>query len=213
VTGRASLGGPLDHLTLLQGHWLSGPGQIVLANYTNVQVPLGGKLTVLNAPGKPQLTVVGFAGSIAQFGDAWVTPGEAVAVRPNGAPATVQMLYTFTKASTSLDIGADVAALRAALPAGAITSYDSWLAAANPTTAEKSVNTPFVVAFALIGLVLAVLIVANVVSGAVVAGYRRIGVLKSIGFTPCRSLSPIPPRSGCPQWPGSPPGRWWATCG
>jgi putative ABC transport system permease protein len=41
-----------------------------------------------------------------------------------------------------------------------------------------------VLAFALIGLVLAVLIVASLVSGAVVAGYRRIGVLKSIGFTP-----------------------------
>ena len=31
---------------------------------------------------------------------------------------------------------------------------------------------------------MSVLIVANVVSGAVVAGYRRIGILKSIGFTP-----------------------------
>ena len=31
---------------------------------------------------------------------------------------------------------------------------------------------------------MSVLIVANVVSGAVVSGYRRIGILKSIGFTP-----------------------------
>ena len=43
---------------------------------------------------------------------------------------------------------------------------------------------PFIVAFGLIGLVMSVLIVANVVSGAVVAGTRRIGVLKSIGFSP-----------------------------
>ena len=35
-----------------------------------------------------------------------------------------------------------------------------------------------------LGMVMSVLITANVVSGAVVAGYRRIGVLKSIGFTP-----------------------------
>jgi putative ABC transport system permease protein len=35
-----------------------------------------------------------------------------------------------------------------------------------------------------IGLVMSVLVVANVVSGAVVAGTRRIGVLKSIGFSP-----------------------------
>jgi putative ABC transport system permease protein len=43
---------------------------------------------------------------------------------------------------------------------------------------------PFLVAFGVIGLIMSVLIVANVVSGAVVAGYRRIGILKSIGFTP-----------------------------
>jgi len=46
------------------------------------------------------------------------------------------------------------------------------------------VYSPFVVAFAIIGLVMSVLIVANVVSGAVIAGYSRIGILKSIGFTP-----------------------------
>ena len=43
---------------------------------------------------------------------------------------------------------------------------------------------PFVLAFALIGLVMAVLIVGNVISGAVVAQYQRIGVLKSLGLTP-----------------------------
>ena len=43
---------------------------------------------------------------------------------------------------------------------------------------------PFLVAFGVLGLIMSVLIVANVVSGAVVAGYRRIGILKSIGFTP-----------------------------
>ena len=42
------------------------------------------------------------------------------------------------------------------------------------------------VAFALIGLAMAVLIVGNVVSGAVVAGYQRIGVLKSVGLTPAQ---------------------------
>ncbi len=48
---------------------------------------------------------------------------------------------------------------------------------------------PFIVAFGLIGLVMAVLIVANVVSGAVVAGTRRIGVLKSIGFSPAQVVA------------------------
>ncbi len=51
---------------------------------------------------------------------------------------------------------------------------------------QPNVNTPFVLAFAVLGLVLAVLITANVVSAAVIASYRRIGVLKSIGFTPAQ---------------------------
>ncbi len=36
---------------------------------------------------------------------------------------------------------------------------------------------------------MSVLIVSNVVSGAVVAGYRRIGILKSIGFTPAQVVA------------------------
>ena len=49
---------------------------------------------------------------------------------------------------------------------------------------------PFLFAFGVIGMVMSVLIVANVVSGAVVAGYRRIGILKSIGFTPGQVVVP-----------------------
>jgi len=45
---------------------------------------------------------------------------------------------------------------------------------------------PFLVAFGVIGLVMSVLIAVNLASGAVVAGTRRIGVLKSVGFTPAQ---------------------------
>jgi putative ABC transport system permease protein len=216
VIGRASPGGPLDHLPLNSGHWLTGPGQIVLAPYQHgADVPVGTKVVVTSAPGKPQLTVVGYAGSAVRFGDAWVVPGQLAALRPNGAPATVQMLYTFTKAGTALQISADVTALKAALPARAVTGYDSWLDAANQTSGEQSVNTPFVVAFALIGLVLAVLIVANVVSGAVVAGYRRIGVLKSIGFTPAQVAVAYIAQIGVPALAGVAAGavlgNWWVA--
>ena len=62
---------------------------------------------------------------------------------------------------------------------------------------------PFIVAFGLIGLVMSVLIVANVVSGAVAAGTRRIGVLKSIGFSPAQVVAAyliqvgVPALAGC----------------
>ncbi len=58
------------------------------------------------------------------------------------------------------------------------------------------------VAFALIGLAMAVLIVGNVVSGAVVADYHRIGVLKSIGLTPAQVVVAYLSRVGWPALAG-----------
>ncbi len=45
---------------------------------------------------------------------------------------------------------------------------------------------------------MSVLIVANVVSGAVVASYRRIGILKSIGFSPAQVVMAYVARVGVP---------------
>jgi hypothetical protein len=57
---------------------------------------------------------------------------------------------------------------------------------------------PFVLAFAIIGLVMAVLIVGNVISGAVIAQYQRIGVLKSLGLTPAQVVAVYLSRIGWP---------------
>ncbi|MGH3155332.1 MAG: FtsX-like permease family protein, partial [Streptosporangiaceae bacterium] len=100
------------------------------------------------------------------------------------APPAAQMLYRFRDAGTNAAIRADAAAISAALPAGAMTATASYLSAEIAQASSIGPFVPFVVAFGVIGLVLSVLIVANVVSSAVVSGYRRIGVLKSIGFTP-----------------------------
>ena len=70
------------------------------------------------------------------------------------------------------------------LPSGAVTAVQSYLTVREQETSQIGPFVPFLVAFGVIGLVMSVLIVANVVSGAVVSGYRRIGILKSIGFTP-----------------------------
>src|SRR4029077_15893731 len=62
---------------------------------------------------------------------------------------------------------------------------------------------PFVVAFAVLGLASSALIAATRVSGAVVAGYHRIGVLKSIGFSPVQVVAAytgqamVPAIAGC----------------
>jgi putative ABC transport system permease protein len=184
LVGRASPGGPLDHLTLQQGRWARRPGEIVLSSNYPFSAPLGAQITADGVPGRPRLTVVGIANSINQSADGWVLPGEITALRAPGAPATVQMLYRFTSAGTAAAVRADAAALSRALPPGAVTATQSYLAVKLQEASGIAPIVPFVVAFGVIGLVLSVLIVVNVVSGAVAAGYRRIGALKSIGFTP-----------------------------
>jgi putative ABC transport system permease protein len=202
VVGRASPSGPLDDivanpsvmdpLTHGQSRWPARPGEISLSTSSIVRLPLGAKLTVLSAPGRPSLTVVGYGDTQVNPEDAWVLPGEIAALRAAGAPAQAQMLYTFTNAGTPAQLSADLAELKAALPHGAVASSQT-LTGPPPVgiapvggTGGGNVNTPFVAAFAILGVVLAVLITANVVSAAVITSYRRIGVLKSIGFTPAQ---------------------------
>ena len=135
-------------------------------------------------PGSPKLTVVGFATSITQTAQAWVLPPEVAALRAPGAPDVSQMLYRFSSAATAAQINADIASVRAALPHGSVLGAESYLTVKLQDTGSIAPWVPFIVAFGVIGLVMSALIVANVVSGAVVAGTRRIGVLKSIGFSP-----------------------------
>jgi len=185
MAGRASPGGPVDDLTLTAGRWPRSPGEIVLERDRRGPAPLlGAKLTVNGAPGSPQLTVVGLASSVTDTADAWVLPAELAKLRAPHAPQVDQVLYRFARAGTAAEVKADIARIRTALPPGALLGAESWLTAKLNATRSIAPWVPFVVAFGLLGLVMSVLIVANVVSGAVAAGTRRIGVLKSIGFSP-----------------------------
>ena len=184
LVGRASPGGALDDLTLQRGRWARRPGEIVLSSDFSFGLPLGAQITVSGVAGTPRLTVVGVASSISHSADGWVVPSQTAALRGPGAPPAAQMLYRFRSAGTATAVRADAAAVKAALPPGALTATQSYLAVKLQEASGIAPIAPFVVAFGIIGLVMSVLIVVNVVSGAVVAGYRRIGILKSIGFTP-----------------------------
>jgi putative ABC transport system permease protein len=184
VAGRASPGGPVDDLTLTSGHWPTQPGQVVLADIHGPGESIGTQITATGVPGSPHLTIVGFATSITQTAQAWVLPSEVAALRAPGAPDVSQMLYRFSSATTAAQINADIASVRAMLPAGSLLGAQSYLTVKLQDTNSIAPWVPFIVAFAVLGLALSALIVANVVSGAVVAGTRRIGVLKSIGFSP-----------------------------
>jgi putative ABC transport system permease protein len=184
VAGRPSPGGPVDDLTLESGHWPTQPDQVVLNNVRGPGEQIGTQITVAGVPGSPKLTIVGFATSITQTAQAWVLPSEVAALRAPGTPAVSQMLYRFSGAATAAQVNADIASVRAALPAGSVLGAESYLTVKLQDTNSIAPWVPFIVAFAVLGLALSALIVANVVSGAVVAGTRRIGVLKSIGFSP-----------------------------
>ena len=140
VVGRAWPGGPVDDLTLHSGHWATQPGQAVLL--TDGQAPdgqaprvgIGTQITVTSVPGSPRLTVVGTATSITHTAQTWVAPAEIAALRAPGTPDLAQMLYRFASAGTTAQVNADIAALRAALPPGALLGAQSWLTVTLPAT-------------------------------------------------------------------------------
>jgi putative ABC transport system permease protein len=188
LVGRASPAGPVDDLTLQQGHWADGPGQIVVASDPSpgegMFMSPGNQIVVTGLRGKAVLTVVGMADSVTSSAAGWVVPAEAARLRALGAPAASQMLYRFQNAGSNAAIASDMVAVSAKLPPRAVAGTQSWLNIQTQESGSIAPFVPFLIAFGLIGLVMSALIVANVVSGAVVAGYQRIGVLKSIGFTP-----------------------------
>ena len=187
IAGRASPGGPVEDITLQSGHWPRRPGQIVLSSTWPGEaqfIPLGATVTVTGVPGNPELTVVGFGASITESADAWVLPAEIERLQAPGAPRSAQMLYRFRASATAAQLAADGLAVTAALPAGTVTGTQAYLPLRSAEQSSIAPFLPFIIAIGVIGLVMSLLIVAGVISGSVVAGYGRIGVLKSIGFTP-----------------------------
>ncbi|MEU9079494.1 FtsX-like permease family protein [Kitasatospora sp. NPDC004745] len=179
LVGRPDPGGPVDRVELLAGRWATAPGEVV------IQEPFGGAAVAFL--GRPlttatglRLTVVGFATSMSQTAGGWVTPGQAAALHPTGR----QMLYRFTDAGTQERVTASLGTATAGLPESAVVSTQSYLTLKQAFSAGADAYLPLMTVFGVLGLVVATLIVGNVVSGAVVSGYRHIGVLKSIGFTP-----------------------------
>jgi putative ABC transport system permease protein len=208
LTGRAAPGGPVDDLTLEAGHWPTADNQVVWADTGVLSrvISIGATVTVSGVSGSPVLTVVGIADSVTGTSLAWVLPGEITALERAGAPAAgSQMLYRFASAGTTAEVGADISRLTAALPAGALpgASVVSYLSVEQSETSRNAPWVPFILTFGIIALVMSVLIVVNVVSGAVVAGITRIGVLKSIGFTPVQVVGSyviqvaVPAAVGC----------------
>jgi len=195
LVGRSSPGGPVDDIDLQQGHWPASGNQVVLSVNASGPGQLGSTITI----GTQVLTVAGIANSVTNTADAWVLPAELSAiagssatgsggagssVAGSGGTSQAQLLYRFSSSATAADITADIGNVKAALPKNAVLGTVSYLAVRQSEQSNVAPWVPFIIAFGVIALVISVLIVVNVVGGAVVAGTTRIGVLKSIGFTP-----------------------------
>jgi putative ABC transport system permease protein len=183
VVGRPSPGGPVDDVALLSGTWVTGPGQIVMnTSGGGWGFGVGAHLRFPELPGDPTLTVVGLANSASNTADAWVTPEKLKSM--TAGTTQYQMLYRFTHADTDAQVAADRAAIAATLPTGALAGAQSWLQVQLAANGKTAAFVPFVAAFGILALAMSVLIVAIVVSSAVSSQTRRIGILKSLGFTP-----------------------------
>ncbi|MGW2372283.1 ABC transporter permease [Kitasatospora sp. NPDC001683] len=169
---------PVDRVELLSGRWASAPGEVV------INMGGGGAARFLGTPLTTstglKLTIVGFASGMSQSSGGWVTPEQAAALHPTGR----QMLYRFTDAATEQQLTTSFADTTEGLPEDAVESGQSYLVLKQAFSAGADAYLPLMTVFGVLGLVVAALIVGNVVSGAVISGYRHIGVLKSIGFTP-----------------------------
>ncbi|MFJ8476205.1 ABC transporter permease [Kitasatospora sp. NPDC094011] len=169
---------PVDRVELLSGRWATAPGEVV------VETPGGGAVKYLGTPLTTstgvKLTIVGFATDMSQSSGGWVTPEQAAALHPIGR----QMLYRFTDAGTARQLTDSLAKATEGLPTDAVANGQSYLVLKQAFSAGADAYLPLMTVFGVLGLIVAVLIIGNVVSGAVVSGYRHIGVLKSIGFTP-----------------------------
>lgn len=183
VAGRAEFDGGVDEVTLVDGVWATGPGEMVV-NQGRMRFPLGTVLQATDLPGSPELKVVGIAHSVTGSANAWVPPAQLAALTPKGGSPDYQMLYRLASADTAAEVAAGRAAVSAALPSGAVIGAQSWLDVRRQAGEDAALFVPFLVAFAALGLIMSTIVVGNVVAGAVGAAVRRIGVLKALGCTP-----------------------------
>jgi putative ABC transport system permease protein len=212
VMGRADPGGPVDRLHLVAGRWATQPGEIVLTrSFAQLaQLAVGNRLTALSRLDKPALTVVGEVVDIDEADAslqspqyAWVVPAQVAGLLPAGSKPDYGMLFRFRQAATTADLQQDTQEITAALPPRAVMNTLTYLVIKQIFTLNSMVILGFLLAFGAFALGAVALIIANVVTGAVLASYREIGVIKALGFTPGQvvltfvGLMLVPTLAGC----------------
>jgi len=182
LVGRSEPDGAIDDIALLSGTWATEPGQIVVTE--NFPLAVGRTIDLADLPGSPTLTIVGIARSVSETADGWVAPATVADLAGPGSSPGYEMLYRFEHAGTTEEMTANQASIVASVPADALVGARSWLDVRQSSDRNTGVFVPFLVTFGVLGIVMSILIVGSIISGAVGVGLRRIGILKAVGFTP-----------------------------
>jgi putative ABC transport system permease protein len=192
LVGRTDPDGDVAVLRLVSGRWLQGPGEIVITKSLadSKGIALGESVTPTSVPDKTPLRVVGEVVDVEEAPtevmtqSAWVVPSQIAPLVGNVDHLDYQVYYRFSSALTTADIDAARNRLQAVLPSGAIDYFVSSLMTRQLFTIVNSVVLATLFAFSVFALGAVVAIIANIVTGIVIANYRDIGIMKSIGFTP-----------------------------
>jgi putative ABC transport system permease protein len=186
IVGRQDTGGPVDRLTIESGRWVQGRGDVVVSQILadKWHLGVGDELDAAEAYHGPTLHVVGIAASINPFTDAWVTPAQLHAMTAPRWPLEYQMVYRVRQAATAGQLNAAAESITARVPRGDVVGVGNYLQAKHGADSTTATMIPFLLAFSAFALLASVLIIVNVVTGIVIATYRDIGILKSVGFSP-----------------------------
>ena len=192
AVGRDDPIGDVEQLRVVAGRWPARAGEVALTrSFTDINhISVGDQLKVTSVPDKPVLTVVAEVvdidqarADIASVQRAWVVDSFVPALA-DPASSSYLMTYRFAQDPTTAQLKTATDALRAAVPAGAITRSVNYLFIRSIFDVSDQVLVSVLIAFSVFALAATAAIVANLVTGIVISSYREIGIMKAVGFTP-----------------------------
>src|SRR6202045_2884136 len=188
LAGRGGPGGAVDRLTLSAGRWARNNTEVVVSQQMadQVGVQIGDALTSASTSAIPTMTVVGIASGVGNEPSAWTLPGAVPLFTTGKVQTSYLMDFRLVHATTNQDVVSAANSISAGLPQGAVVDTSNYLDAKLGADRTTAVMIPFLLAFSIFALLASALIIANLVSGAVIAGTRDIGIMKSVGFTPAQ---------------------------
>lgn len=215
VIDRDNPGGSFDRLALLAGRWPARDDEIAVGKgdpgNSSLVPRLGDSIQAVTPSQTITFKVVGEVSDLAAFNNqgavirAWVLDGRlAKILEGSEIPLRYEMPYRFQNAATDADIAADRKIIESALPNGAaVQPPTTWLDMRAGFNWLVTAVGGIIFAFSTFALIAVVLVVASVVAGTVVAGYREFGIAKALGFTPAEVVAIVTGQMVAPAIVGS----------